>query len=84
MKIRVLIDGDFFITMFLAENIPTYSTMVSPLKEAEGLLADGIVADRSVGIRLPMCARGWPCDFWKVGGVLLCGFEILVWYVCEE
>lgn len=54
--------------MLPAKYIPTVSAVMPPFEEAEGSLAHRRIADCGIGVKFPMAARGWACDFGEIGG----------------
>lgn len=62
--------------MLVAEDVAAVSAVMPALEEAEGFVADWVVADRGVGVGFPVFARGWAGDGGEV--FVFLGYGLLV------
>lgn len=67
VEVRVLVQGDLPPRMLVAENVAAMPAMVASLEEAEGFVADGVIADWGGGVGFPVLACGRAGDGREVG-----------------
>lgn len=82
IEIRILIERDLPRRVLVAEDVAAMSAVVPSLEEAEGFVADWVVADGGVGVRFPVVPCGWASDRAKVV-VFLCDVLLVFGHACE-
>lgn len=66
--VPIMVQGYLPHGMSLAKHVSAVPAMMPSFEQSEGSLADGCIANLSIGIWFPMFARGRACDVGETGG----------------